>query len=287
MDQSAGVAPYLLGQTSAEHARLIRQATIFDPLTERLFRDAGIGPGQRVLDVGSGVGDVAMLAARLVGPSGEVVGVEREPSTIAAARARVAEAGLANVRFLESDVREVPSGQRFDALVGRAILSYLPDAIAVFGSLAALVRPDGVVAFQDVWPASLLQMTAHLPLRAKCGSLVYQVFERSGALMDIERVLYRAFQDVGLPAPNMRIEVPVGDHPNIVQWLPDLLLTVASRLDERQLAASVGDLDTLRSRLEEERLSAKSFAATIGLVGAWSGKPGGSRVCDSSAPPRA
>ena len=275
MHQSAGSAPYLLGQTSAEHARLIRQATIFDPLTERLFRDAGIGPGQRVLDVGSGVGDVAILAARLVGPSGEVVGVEREPATVATARARVAEAGLANVRFLESDVREVVSSQRFDALVGRAILSYLPDAIAVFGSLAALVRPDGVFAFQDVWPASLLQMTAYLPLRAKCGSLVYRVFERSGAVMDIERVLYRAFQDVGLPAPNMRIEVPVGDHANVVQWLPDLLLTVASRLDERQLAdTGVGDLDTLRSRLEEERLSAKSFAATIGLVGAWARKPG-------------
>ena len=105
--------PYPLGNTSAEHARLIRQAAIWDPFTERLFRDTGIGPGQRVLDIGSGVGDVAMLAAKsFVGPSGVVVGVEREPVTIATARSRVAKAGLSNVSFLESDVRGVADGPR-------------------------------------------------------------------------------------------------------------------------------------------------------------------------------
>ena len=88
--------PYILGDTGAEHQRLIRQAAIFDPFTERLFRDAGVGPGQRVLDVGSGVGDVAMLAARLVGPTGTVVGVERDAGTLTKARERVVEAGLHN-----------------------------------------------------------------------------------------------------------------------------------------------------------------------------------------------
>ena len=136
--------PYPLGDTSAEHARLIRQAAIWDPFTERLFRDAGIGPGQRALDIGSGVGDVAMLAAKLVGPSGAVVGVEREPVTIATARSRVAKAGLSNVSFLESDVRGVASSALFDAVVGRAILQYLPEAGAVLRSLALRVRPGGV-----------------------------------------------------------------------------------------------------------------------------------------------
>src|SRR5713226_1657897 len=85
---------YALGGTNAEHERLIRQSARLAPFTERFFRDAGIGPGQRVLDIGSGVGDVAMLAAKIVGPSGEVVGVERDAGTIARARARVAEAGF-------------------------------------------------------------------------------------------------------------------------------------------------------------------------------------------------
>src|SRR5262252_10688240 len=87
---------YALGYTDAEHERLIRQAAIIAPIAERLFREAGIGPGQRVLDLGSGMGDVAILLARLVGPSGEVVGIERDASSIARAKARVAAAGLSN-----------------------------------------------------------------------------------------------------------------------------------------------------------------------------------------------
>ena len=58
---------YALGYTDAEYERLIRQAARFAPLTERFFREAGIASGQRVLDLGSGAGDVAMLVAKLVG----------------------------------------------------------------------------------------------------------------------------------------------------------------------------------------------------------------------------
>jgi 2-polyprenyl-3-methyl-5-hydroxy-6-metoxy-1,4-benzoquinol methylase len=115
---------YALGSTDAEHERLIQQAARIAPLTERFFREAGIGPGQRVLDIGSGVGDVAMLAARLVGPSGEVMGVERDPRSIARARARVAEADLRNVTFTQSDVNQIQSSKPFDAVVGRFILMY-------------------------------------------------------------------------------------------------------------------------------------------------------------------
>src|SRR5215468_433420 len=84
------IADYALGYTDSEQERLIRQAAIIAPITERLFREAGIGPGYRVLDLGSGMGDVAMLVARLIGPSGEVVGVERDANSILRAKARVA-----------------------------------------------------------------------------------------------------------------------------------------------------------------------------------------------------
>ncbi len=64
MTMTSPTSTYVLGSTDAEHERLIRQAAILDPFTARFFRDAGIGPGQRVLDIGSGLGDVTMLAAR-------------------------------------------------------------------------------------------------------------------------------------------------------------------------------------------------------------------------------
>src|SRR5215468_3616220 len=98
---SSATTPYALGTADTERDRLIRQAQWLAPYTERFFREAGIGPAQRVLDLGSGVGDVSLLVASLVGPSGEVVGVERDPRSIARAQARVADAGLHNVSFTQ------------------------------------------------------------------------------------------------------------------------------------------------------------------------------------------
>src|SRR5467141_1363039 len=138
------VPDYALGSTDAQQARVIRQAAVLAPFTERFFRGAGIGPGQRVLEIGSGDGNVAMLVAKLVGPSGEVVGVERDAHSIARARARMAEAGLRNVTFTQSDVSQIPAGKPFDAAVGRFILMFLPDPLAVLRSLSQLVRPGGV-----------------------------------------------------------------------------------------------------------------------------------------------
>jgi hypothetical protein len=130
-------------------------------------------------------------------------------------------------------------------------------------------------AFQDVWPASLFHLTAHLPLRSKCVSLIYRTMERFGVHLDMELVLYRAFLEAGLPAPKMRIEVPPGDDPNAVRWFYDLVRALVPRLDERELSASgIGDLETLESRLEAERIAARSFGASLALVGAWSRKPG-------------
>jgi len=275
MNLPSADASYLLGDTSAEHQRLIRQAAIFEPFTERLFRDAGIGPGQRVLDIGSGVGDVAMLTARLTGPTGEVVGIERDATTLAMARSRVEQAGLSNVRFLEADVGLVPSSEPFDAVVGRLILEYMPDPGAIVGSLAALVRPGGLIIFQDACWGPWLQLTASLPLRGKCASMIYKAFECSGANMDMEFVLYRALQAAGLPAPRMRIEVPVGDEPDVARWVYDLFCTLLPHMrDEDFPNDTFGDLDTLESRLEAERVAAKAFAACVGLVGAWSLKVG-------------
>src|SRR5438093_6985933 len=127
MITNGSASPYALGSTDAEHERLIRQAARLAPYSERFFREAGISAGQRVLDIGSGVGDVAMLAARLVGPSGEVLGVERDGRSIARARARVDEAGLRNVSFTQSDVSEISGDGPVDATVGRYILIVFPE----------------------------------------------------------------------------------------------------------------------------------------------------------------
>jgi ubiquinone/menaquinone biosynthesis C-methylase UbiE len=265
---------YLLGSTDAEHQRLIRQAAILDPITERFFRDAGVGPGQRVLDVGSGLGDVSMLAARLVGDSGKVIGVDNDAGIIGQAKERVVKAGFQNVSFIKLDIRDIPNSERFDAIVGRLILQFLPDPGAVVNALVGLLRPGGVLAIQDACWGPLLQQSAALPIRSKCVTLMYEAFQSFGAHVDMELVLFRTFQGAGLPPPTMRIEVPIGGDPGITQWVYGLFCSVLPRMLQHNLRVDdVGDMTTLRERLDAELASAKMFASTIGLVGAWSRKP--------------
>src|SRR5215831_1790962 len=171
---------YALGYTSAEHERLIRQAAVIAPHTEQLFRQAGIGPGQRVMDLGSGVGDVSILLAKLVGPSGEVVGIERDANSIARADLRVAEAGLHNVHFFETDVNDISNAKSFDAVVGRFILMFFPDPLSVLESAARLLRPGGVLAFQEPSWIPMFAMAAHLPLWSHVIGAIHDTFLRSG-----------------------------------------------------------------------------------------------------------
>src|SRR5215475_12908905 len=126
MNAPSSGSSYALGYSQAERDRLIRQAAQLAPLTERFFRDAGIGPGQRVLELGSGMGDVAMLVAKIVGPSGEVLGVERDAGSIQFAESRTAQAGLQNISFSQADISHLHSEKQFDAAVGRFILQFLP-----------------------------------------------------------------------------------------------------------------------------------------------------------------
>ena len=260
---------YPLGNTDAEHERLIQQAERVAPMTERFFREAGVGPGQRVLDIGSGVGDVAMLAARLVGPSGEVVGIERDPRSIAKARARVTEAGLHNVNFRESDVGEILDGKPFDAAVGRFILMYLPDPVAALRSISRLVRPGGVIVFQEPYWIPVLTHLAPLPLWFATASLIDQTM-RASANNEMGAELYHTFVEAGLPEPTVRMELPLGKEPYLAQWYCDILCSLRPQMEQLHLPIeSLGSLDTLVLRLQADVAESKSLACWFASVGAW------------------
>jgi ubiquinone/menaquinone biosynthesis C-methylase UbiE len=265
---------YVLGSTEAEHARLLRQAARLAPFTERLFLDAGIGPGQRVLDIGSGVGDVALLAVRLVGPTGEVVGVDRDAVALAKARTRAAEAGVQNISFLEGDISQLTAGAPFDAVVGRLVLQFQPDHVAVLRTLAALLRPGGLIVFQEPAWAPFFTQVQHLPLRASCAKLIIETFRRSGVRPDMDRVLFRELQEIGLPALGLRLDTPIGNDSETRRWLYDLFGSLYPRMTQFGMSLDpLGDLATLSDRLEAELDAASSYAACISLVGAWSRKP--------------
>src|SRR6266436_2230193 len=273
MTKSHSSAGYPLGHTDAEHERLIRQAARVAPITERFFREAGIGSGQRVLDLGSGVGDVAMLVAGIVGHSGEVVGIELDRRSLDRARARVVEADLHNVSFIQSDVSQITASKPFDAAVGRFILMWLPDPASVLRQLSLVVRPGGVVAFQEPSWAPIFAISTHLSLWSAGASLMCETIRRSGANPEMGLALYRIFQEAGLPAPAMQMEVPLGDDPDFIRWMYDVMCSLRPQIQQLKLPLEkLGDFDTLPERLQAEVAASNGVTSWMAVVGAWARK---------------
>jgi SAM-dependent methyltransferase len=268
-----GRREYHLGYSDAEHERLIRQANRLAPVTERFFRDAGIGPGQRVLDIGSGVGDVAMLLAKMVGPSGNVLGIEIDARSIDRARNRAAEAGLHNVDFVQADITDFATDTTIDAAVGRYVLQFLPNPTAALRSISKHVRPGGVVAFQEGSWAPFLLLSAHLPLWYAAVSLLHDAAVRAGVNLEMGLALHKVFRDAGLPPPRMRLEMELGCDPEFVRWTSDCVESVLPRIRKLNLSyEALGDLASLQTRLQEEVADSNSVAPWIALVSAWSRK---------------
>src|SRR5882724_6032526 len=270
---SRSAADYALGYTDAEQARLIRQATLIAPHTERLFREAGIGVGHRVLDLGSGMGDVSMLVAGLVGASGEVVGIERDATSIERAQARVAAGGLRNVSFLNVDVNSIVIDRPFDAVVGRYILMFLPDPIFVLRSVSRLVRPGGVIAFQEPSWIPMLALGDRLPLWSCVLRSIHETILRSGANPEMGLALYSIFQEVGLPAPKVHLEIPLGSDTGFVRIISDLVCSLQPLAMVHNVSLEeLGDLNTLRDRICAEIAAANTVVRVVPLLGAWSRK---------------
>jgi SAM-dependent methyltransferase len=176
---------YALGRTNAEYERLIEQAEMLRPLTERMLRAAGIGAGMHVLDVGCGLGDVSFLVSELVGPAGSVLGIDLDGVALRVAEKRRTARGTTNVAFHQGDARSVESERAFDAAVGRFILMYMSDPTAALRLIGEQVRPGGILAFHE-WAAGMLPASApNLPVLASFQHLIGKTFERSGARLDI------------------------------------------------------------------------------------------------------
>jgi ubiquinone/menaquinone biosynthesis C-methylase UbiE len=141
---------YALGHSSRELDRLAFQGSVFAPFTLQLFAQAGIKPGMRVLDVGSGSGDVSFLVADLVGEDGHVFGVDRSAEAVQRARARAIRRNYPNVSFVLGDSSAMPFDQPFAAIVGRFVLMYQDDPVWSLREITKHLRANGLVVFQEL-----------------------------------------------------------------------------------------------------------------------------------------
>jgi 2-polyprenyl-3-methyl-5-hydroxy-6-metoxy-1,4-benzoquinol methylase len=267
---------YALGHSEQELQRLSRQGQALGPFTRQLFEEAGISRGMRVLDVGCGGGDVAFLAADLVGPSGKVMGVDRERRAVDWANARATSQATSNVNFSEGDPAEMEFDHKFDAIVGRLVLMYYPDPVDTIRKLMRHVRPGGLIVFQEMDLAN----ARSLPVASvfeRSVTWIKQTLNATGARTQLGLELYPVFVGAALPGPSMRIDAWIGGGPQCPAYeiLADVVQSLLPVMEKLNIASAMEvEISTLAQRMRDEVVALKGVVVSAGFIGAWSRKPG-------------
>jgi SAM-dependent methyltransferase len=267
-----GADAYVLGHSDRELERLRLQAKLVDPITRQFLIEAGVARGMRVLDVGSAAGDLAFLAADIVGPSGQVVGVDRSATALATARARSEGQSLSNVTFVESELSAMAFDQPFDAAVGRYVLCFQPDPVGLVRKVAAMVRPGGIILFHEP-DREQMRSFPPAPTYDRACRWVGETYRRSGADVSIGIKLYSIFQSAGLAAPTMRLHAVIGGANALDEVHLDADQAVVLADDVVRLGvATAGELgiETLVERIIGEMAASQSVIVGRAEIAAWS-----------------
>ena len=254
MENPPGVPDYVLGRSESESRRLIKQSSFLQPFTERILRRSGLSPGMRVLDLGCGTGDVSFLAAELVGPTGSVLGIDRDPGVLAVARQRADAMGSTTVSFEKRSIEDLIAARPFDAVIGRFVLVYQPDPVSTLGHVSGLLRPGGIVAVLEPDMSVGVCSWPPVPLWDQVSHWIRETFRRGGLHYDIGARLYPLFRRAGLPGPAMGQDRLIGGGESMrtaYELCTDMIRSLLPRMEQYGIATvNEVQVDTLAERLE-------------------------------------
>lgn len=266
---------YVCGHSGSELERLEIQGAFFEEITRLVLERAGLTWGMHVLDIGCGAGDVSLLAADIVGPSGSVLGVDRAPEAVAAAAARAEARGLRHVAFRRAAFEEMAPGSPVDALIGRFVLMHQADPARALGAAARQVRPGGLVTMlESHMIGSVPGVHSHPPVPTydRLVRWLIQTISAAGAHADMGLGLRQAFLDAGLPAPTLWLQARVegGRDAPIYRYLTESLRSMLPLAQRLGIATpSPAEVDALEGQLREEVTARRGVLTSPLVVGAW------------------
>jgi len=171
--------------------------------TVALLGRAGVGAGQRCVDLGCGRGEVTLELAALVAPT-EVVGVDKDEAKLALATAAAAERGVGNVRFVAMDVGAWDEPGAYDVVYSRFLFQHLREPRELLARMWAAVRPGGALVVEDAdhegWCGHPTNAGLTFFVRSFC-----EVLRRHGGDPVMGRKLFQCFGDVGIEPPEVRL----------------------------------------------------------------------------------
>jgi SAM-dependent methyltransferase len=252
------------------HVQMTNQV---DEMTERMLDEAGIGRGMRVLDIGCGPGAVSLMIARRVGSDGRVFAVDRDTRMIEIAREKARQAGIGNITFIEGGF-DVAFSERgtLDAVVGRRVLMYQPDAAQAVAQLTNAVRSGGIVAFHEHDMVVVQDGRTSLPLHDLVRSWLRAMLRLEGANLHMGFDLHSALTSGGVAVERVRAEAnvltPTTSYPiaAIIRAVLPRLLQLGVTTEEE------ADVDTLDDRLTAERQAAGATCVWEMVFCAWGRK---------------
>lgn len=236
--------------------------------TDRLIAQAGIPPGVAALDVGCGGGAVTLRLARAVGQEGRVLGIDTNPRALATARQAAQDEGAAHVTFAEQDLFDLArSDRRFDVVICRRVLMYLPDQAAAARAFRSLLRPGGCLVIQE-HDATMSHATAPLPLARAASRWIWETVRAEGANPGTGFDLYGLLAGAGFADVQVTAEAIV-QTPAQPANTAQIVRVMLPRIEAAGVAtAQEIDIDTLEDRLAAERDGAQATGISEMIFGA-------------------
>ncbi len=233
-------------------------------ITRRLINDAGITDGMRVLDLGCGRGDVSFLLADAVGQTGEVVGIDRNANSLEFAQARRKRENRSNVVFREIDLSQplVDLG-RFDAVMARRVLMYLPKPAEILQRVLPLLNNNGIVAFLEIDATVQSLSSRPMPLHQSANAWIWDTVKSEGANTRMGFELPALLHSLGVEVKGVKAEANIQVQ-SAHAPLAELIRAILPRIVDHGVATEAEvDLSTLEDRLRDELSGGAVFAGDM------------------------